>query len=122
MKIATLLLIVFLAWRPAVAEDAVAPESAGFSAERLLRIDDAIVRDIEDDKLSGAVALVARDGDIVYHKAFGYADIAGRESMTTDSIFRIASMTRMLATDSDGGVSVVLPSSTAAAKARSWWV
>ena len=81
---------------PAIAEDPVAPESAGFAADRLSRIDATIERDIENDKLSGAVALVARDGKIVYHKAFGYADIDDRRRMDTDSIFRIASMTKAI--------------------------
>ena len=80
--------------QPALTEERVAPAAAGFVAERLLRIDDAIVRDIENDKIAGAVALVARDGNIVYHKALGYADIEARREMRTDDIFRIASMTK----------------------------
>lgn len=80
----------------ASAAELAAPESAGFVPDRLLRIDEAILNDIENDRIAGAVALVARDGHIVYHKAFGKADIhAGRE-MTTDAIFRIASMTKAI--------------------------
>lgn len=66
----------------------------GFVDERLDRIDAVIERDIENDRIAGAVALVARDGNIVYHKALGYADIGARREMRTDAIFRIASMTK----------------------------
>lgn len=94
MKKILLSLFAVLLVQPALTEERVAPAAAGFVAERLLRIDDAIVRDIENDKIAGAVALVARDGNIVYHKALGYADIDARREMRTDHIFRIASMTK----------------------------
>lgn len=70
--------------------------TTGFVDHRLDRIDAAIETDIENDKISGAVALVARDGVIVYHKAFGFADIDSGTEMQTDSIFRIASMTKAI--------------------------
>ncbi|MGI9261751.1 MAG: serine hydrolase domain-containing protein [Woeseiaceae bacterium] len=68
----------------------------GFVDERFARIDAVIEKDIEDDKISGAVALVARDGKVVYHKAFGYSDIAAQDEMGTDAMFRIASMTKAI--------------------------
>jgi len=89
-------LLALAVFQPALAADPIVPEASGFVADRLERIDDAIMRDVEADKLSGAVALVARDGRIVYHKAFGYADIEDRREMTTGSIFRIASMTKAI--------------------------
>jgi CubicO group peptidase (beta-lactamase class C family) len=45
------------------------PASAGFSAERLARIDQLIQAYIDSNWIEGAIALVARDGKIVYHKA-----------------------------------------------------
>lgn len=51
-----------------------APESAGMSPERLARIDVMLEAAVEDGDIPGAVALVARNGKIVYHKAFGMAD------------------------------------------------
>ena len=68
----------------------------GFDAERLQRIDSAVERDLEAGNLAGAVALVMKDGEIVYHKSFGFADVASRELMRNDSIFRIASMTKAI--------------------------
>ena len=71
-------------------------EEAGMSSERLARIDEMILQQIDESRIPGAVALIARDGQIVYHKAFGMADNrAGRELRTND-IFRIASQTKAI--------------------------
>ena len=70
------------------------PAEAGVNGERLERIDAEIQESIEAGEIPGAVALVARHGKIVYHRAFGLADVASKKAMTTDSIFRIASMTK----------------------------
>ena len=70
----------------------------GFVGERLARIDNAINAEISVGKIPGAVALIMRDGEIVYHKSFGYADIDSRTEMQNDSIFRIASMSKAITT------------------------
>ncbi len=70
------------------------PEDAGFIPGRLDRVDQAVMDSIENGEIAGAVALVARNGNIIYHKSFGYADIGSKTPMHTDSIFRIASMTK----------------------------
>jgi len=49
---------------------------------------------VEDEKLAGAVALVARHGKIVYLQAVGQQDREAVLPMSTDTIFRIASMTK----------------------------
>ncbi len=72
------------------------PESAGMSSERLARIDKAIEKSIRNNEIPGAVALVARNGKIVYHKAFGMADNASGRAMKKDDIFRIASQTKAI--------------------------
>lgn len=70
------------------------PEEVGMSAERLQRIHDAVAKHIDAKDVSGAVALVARRGKIVYFEAQGLADIDGRKSMAKDSVFRLASMSK----------------------------
>lgn len=45
-------------------------------------------------KASGVVTLVARDGEIVHLGAVGAADLEDQRSMTTDTLFAIASMTK----------------------------
>ena len=75
-----------------------AGDSPGFVNERLERIDNAIDAEISAGKIPGAVAIVVKDGRTVYHKSFGYADIASQTPMQKDSIFRIASMTKAVTT------------------------
>ncbi len=72
------------------------PAKAGFISSRLDRIDEAIDSEIAAGKIPGAVALVARNGNVVYHKSFGYSDIDSKTPMRNDNIFRIASMTKAI--------------------------
>ncbi|NBC04122.1 MAG: serine hydrolase [Bacteroidetes bacterium] len=71
-------------------------EDAGMSNERLSRIDDMIQNVIDQNQIPGAAALVARDGEIVYKKAFGMADNEAGRELRTDTIFRIASQTKAI--------------------------
>lgn len=73
-----------------------APETAGMSAERLDIIGKMISNSIEKGEIPGAVVLVARNGKIVYHQAFGVSDPASGREMKTDDIFRIASQTKAI--------------------------
>jgi CubicO group peptidase (beta-lactamase class C family) len=79
------------------AEGAASPEDVGLSSKRLERIDDAIEHSINDGRIAGAVALVARHGKIAYFKAFGMADREAKKPMRTDNIFRICSMSKPIA-------------------------
>lgn len=72
------------------------PESAGFSAERLTRIDENINGWLKDGRLNGCVALIIRNGKIIYHKAFGYDDLEKTKPIRTDNIYRIASQTKAI--------------------------
>jgi len=72
------------------------PESVGMSTERLARIDSMCLRAVSKGDIPGAVALVARDGKIVYYKAFGKADNPSDRAMKRDDIFRIASQTKAI--------------------------
>jgi CubicO group peptidase (beta-lactamase class C family) len=81
---------------PPAARDlrAAAPEAAGFSSQRLERLD-AAMRQLTDSKqLAGIVALGARHGKLVYAKSFGVQDLASGKAMPKDAIFRIYSMTK----------------------------
>ncbi len=68
--------------------------TGGFNAARLDRIDAVIGAEIDAGKIAGAVAIIARNGNVAYHKSFGSADLDSRTPMQNDSIFRIASMTK----------------------------
>jgi len=72
------------------------PEQQGVSGERLMRIDDMLNEAIAGDQIPGAVALIARNGRIVYFKAFGTADREAGRDYQRDDIFRIASQTKAI--------------------------
>lgn len=72
------------------------PALAGFSASRLKRLDESLLTWTKDARLNGCVALVARKGHIIYHKAFGYNDLEQKQPLRTDYIFRIASQTKAI--------------------------
>ena len=74
----------------------VKPEMAGVSSERLKRLDNNIMQWVNDGHTTGAVALIVRNGKIVYNKAFGYDDLEKTKPMRTDNIFRIASQTKAI--------------------------
>jgi len=81
---------------PAIAQN-LTPAQAGFSAERLQRIDQFIERKMAAGEVSGGVTLVARNGRIVHLKAQGVTDVDSKRPMQKDSIFRIASMSKPVA-------------------------
>ncbi|AEE54307.1 serine hydrolase domain-containing protein [Haliscomenobacter hydrossis] len=72
------------------------PATVGMSIERLNRIDKVLQDIIARDQLPGMVAMVVRNGQIVYHKAFGTADVQTGRAFKTDDIFRIASMSKAI--------------------------
>src|SRR5437868_15489169 len=75
------------------------PAAVGMSARQLARIDNAVAESIAKSELPGAVVLVARRGRVVWRKAYGSrAILPQRETMTTDTIFDLASLTKVVAT------------------------
>ena len=49
---------------------------------------------VEDQMVAGAVGLAAKNGEVVFRGAAGYADRDSNDAMTTEHLFRIASMTK----------------------------
>jgi uncharacterized protein YbbC (DUF1343 family)/CubicO group peptidase (beta-lactamase class C family) len=77
--------------------------AAAFSETSLdsrLAVLDPVINDaITQQQIPGAVLIVGHDGQVVYRKAFGSRAIEPRrETMTLDTIFDCASMTKVLAT------------------------
>lgn len=70
------------------------PILAGVSSERLTRLDTFLDAYVEEGKLPGAVLQVTHDGRTVYHRAVGFRDRDVGAAMQTDTIFRIASMSK----------------------------
>lgn len=69
-------------------------ETAGFSLERLDGVRAFVAREMEQQRIAGAVTLVARRGQVVFYEAAGMSDIEAGDVMTKESIFRIRSMTK----------------------------
>jgi CubicO group peptidase (beta-lactamase class C family) len=60
------------------------------------RVDAVIDKAIADGSVVGTVVLVARDGELVYHRAAGLADREARTPMRENTVFRLASMTKAI--------------------------
>ena len=75
------------------------PEDLGFNVEKLNRIEPVILQAMEDKEIPGAVVLVARKGKVVYRKVFGIRSLQPeKEALTFDTIFDMASVTKVMAT------------------------
>lgn len=70
------------------------PKEAGLSPERLKRVTALVQRYIDKGEIAGAVSLVARRGRIAHFEAQGVMDLESRKPMSTNTIFRLASMTK----------------------------
>ncbi|HMJ71116.1 MAG TPA: serine hydrolase domain-containing protein [Cyclobacteriaceae bacterium] len=74
------------------------PESGGFSSSRLARLDSGMNDWVKKNWVNGSVALIARRGKIVFHKAYGFNDLDTKEPLDQNGIFRIASQTKAITT------------------------
>jgi uncharacterized protein YbbC (DUF1343 family)/CubicO group peptidase (beta-lactamase class C family) len=95
-----LIIVLALLFAPVRAQlPAAVPASQGFAAEHLARMDEVIAESITKKELPGAVVLVGRHSKVVWRKAYGARAIEPqREAMTTDTIFDLASLTKVVAT------------------------
>ncbi len=64
----------------------------------MVRVDVLMRQAVSDGVFPGAVLLVSREASIVCHNAYGFANLFSRRSMTTETIFDLASLTKPLAT------------------------
>ncbi|UCE49487.1 MAG: beta-lactamase family protein [Phycisphaerales bacterium] len=70
------------------------PRAEGLSEDRLAEITALMQEHVDDKKLAGAVAVVARRGKVAYMQSIGKQDIEADIDMNAGTIFRIASMTK----------------------------
>src|SRR5215813_1024172 len=108
MKLFVLLLAVLLTMQPCLGQHTersrpapvpsglpvAKPEEVGMSTDRVARIRTSMQRYVDRGEVPGVVTLVARRGRVVHFDAVGYRDAESKAPMTTDAIFRIASMTK----------------------------
>ena len=60
------------------------------------KIDSTINAEIAQHNIAGGVALIAKNGKIVHHQAYGFANLDASVKMQENSIFRIASQTKAI--------------------------
>jgi beta-glucosidase-like glycosyl hydrolase/CubicO group peptidase (beta-lactamase class C family) len=75
-----------------------APAALGMDPDQLNKIDDICREGIEKKAFPGCVVLVARDGRIAYEKAFGYTASDNMEPVYKETIYDMASCTKICAT------------------------
>ena len=75
----------------------VEPESVGFSSDQLAKIENHFQGRVNRGEIAGIVTLVARKGKIAHLSAVGYQDVVQNIPMETDTLFRIFSMTKPIA-------------------------
>jgi len=60
------------------------------------RIDSTINAEIALQNIAGGVALIAKNGKIVHHQAYGFSNIESKMKMQENAIFRVASQTKAI--------------------------
>jgi CubicO group peptidase (beta-lactamase class C family) len=102
VTLCTLLLIAVPAAKPAISNEAARGEPASGQAagtDAFARIDDLVNEAMAAKATPGAVVVVGRGDQTLYEKAFGFrATVPAAEPMTLDTIFDVASLTKVVAT------------------------
>ena len=74
-----------------------APHEVGLDAGRLQRLSDAFAQRVASGRLAGAVLAVMRHGHVAWFDALGRREVESDAPMTPDTIFRLYSMTKPIA-------------------------
>jgi beta-glucosidase-like glycosyl hydrolase/CubicO group peptidase (beta-lactamase class C family) len=74
------------------------PEEAGVDPFHLTLVDRLVKLGLDTGAYPGCQLLVAKNGWVIYHKAFGYTDSSSQTAVTTEHIYDLASVTKVTAT------------------------
>jgi len=74
------------------------PESQGLDSRKLAKIDTIMARSIAKEAFPGGVVLVAKNGQVVFEKAYGHYDYKKTKPVNTETVYDLASITKILAT------------------------
>lgn len=74
------------------------PEDVGLNSNKLTQIETIAKDAIEKGATPGMVVLVAKDGKVAYHKAFGYTDNSKQTTVDESMVYDLASVTKISAT------------------------
>lgn len=108
MKISkTFLISVFLGAAPGILctadvpqslNDTLSPQDFGANRERIAEMDSLLQSFIDEQKLSSVVGFVAKGGNVVYSRAFGWKDVENRVPATVDDYYVLMSQTKAVTT------------------------
>ena len=100
LRLTRIVLLLTLLVQPVLAQLPVAkPESVSVSISQLASMDSVITDEISKGRLPGAVVFVGRKGRLVWQKTYGSRVVdPSREVMTAETIFDVASLTKVVAT------------------------
>jgi beta-glucosidase-like glycosyl hydrolase/CubicO group peptidase (beta-lactamase class C family) len=74
------------------------PERVGMSSKGLLEVDRLVQSGLDSLMYPGAQVLVSRKGKVIYSKSFGKPTYESKDSITNQSLYDLASLTKILAT------------------------
>ncbi|MCZ0211565.1 serine hydrolase, partial [Streptomyces sp. UMAF16] len=77
---------------------ATTPEAVGMNAAILQQIDSIAQEGVDKGAYPGCQVLAARNGKVVYHKAFGYTNFDKQIPVTLQTVYDLASVTKVSAT------------------------
>ena len=74
------------------------PESQGIDSRDLAGIDSLAIRGIREKAFPGCQVLVAREGQVIYQKSFGYHTYEGVRPVRNSDLYDLASITKIAST------------------------
>jgi beta-N-acetylhexosaminidase len=74
------------------------PENQQMDSKILKKIDSVMAAGIAKKAMPGGVVLVARNGQVVFEKAYGHYDYSKSRKVTTETVYDLASITKVFAT------------------------
>jgi CubicO group peptidase (beta-lactamase class C family) len=76
----------------------VTPQEVGTTPAKIAKLDSVLQSFVDSKKINGAVGFVAKDGKVVYNKAFGYKNLEGKIPARTDDYYILYSQTKAVVT------------------------
>ncbi|MFW5757678.1 MAG: glycoside hydrolase family 3 N-terminal domain-containing protein [Bacteroidota bacterium] len=74
------------------------PDQTGIDYEMLQRVDSIALMGIQEEAYPGCQIAVIKDGAMIYNKAFGHHTYTKQKQVSTNDIYDLASLTKILAT------------------------
>ena len=74
------------------------PERVGMSSLKLAEVDQLVQNGLDSLMYPGAQVLIARRGKVIYNKAFGKPTYESKAELTTNNLYDLASLTKILST------------------------